>query len=220
MDKIELYYDHYKETFNLSKKAQIQRNKLFIWLCVLETFSFLMVVNPEKTVETFISGINTHFEINFLFGNTTVQTLLWILIAYTTVRYCQDVLYIERQYFYLYKIEEKISQESNTTIFNREGEEYLKKYPIVLNFIDLFYKMFCPMLFMSVNIVRIVQEWKNVTSISPFSILCDTMIFINIFIITWFYFFEIHSKLTTWCKNHIPLTCTIASALRRILKEI
>ena len=218
MDKIELYYDHYKETFKLSKKVQDRRDKLFIWLCILEALSFLMLINPEKILDTLISGINTHFEIEFLFGNTTVQTLLWILIAYTTVRYCQDVLYIERQYIYLDKIEKEISQESSMTSFDREGEEYLKEYPMVLNFVDLFYKMFCPILFMAINIVHIVREWKN--AILTLAILSDTMIFMAIFIITWFYFFEIHSKITKWCKDHIPFVRIIAIVLRRILKEV
>lgn len=87
-----------------------------------------------------------------------------------------------------------------------------------MNFIDLFYKMFSPILFEGINIVHIIQEWKNSTSI--LSIVCDTMIFIYIFIITWFYFFEIHSKIAKWCKNRIPLVGVITNVLRKILKEI
>lgn len=218
MDKIELYYDHYKETFNLSKQAQIRRNKLFVWLCTLEALSFLVMIKPEKTLETLAVGINTYFKVDFLFGNAILQTLLWIIVAYTTVRYCQDVLYIERQYCYIDKIEKELSRKCNTNIFNREGENYSKEYPIVLNFIDLFYKMFSPILFEGINIVHIIQEWKNSTSI--LSIVCDTMIFIYIFIITWFYFFEIHSKIAKWCKNRIPLVGVITNVLRKILKEI
>ena len=52
-------------------------------------------------------------------------------------------------------------------MFNREGEHYLKDYPIVLNLIDLFYKMFCPILFAVVNIAHIVKEWQNNTRTLP-----------------------------------------------------
>lgn len=82
MDKIELYYDHYKETFELSKQAQHRRNCLFVWLCVLEALSFLFLIKPDKAVEVFAAGINAHFETNLVFGNVVLQTLLWILIAY------------------------------------------------------------------------------------------------------------------------------------------
>ena len=137
MDKIELYYDHYKETFELSKQAQHRRNCLFVWLCVLEALSFLFLIKPDKAVEVFAAGINAHFETNLVFGNVVLQTLLWILIAYITVRYCQETLYVERQYPYMDKLEKEIAKESKTVLFEREGQGYLKEYPMVLNFIDL-----------------------------------------------------------------------------------
>ena len=41
MDALEMLYDHYKETFCLSKEAQARRNKSFIVLCILEAFTSL-----------------------------------------------------------------------------------------------------------------------------------------------------------------------------------
>lgn len=218
MDKIELYYDHYKETFELSKQAQHRRNCLFVWLCVLEALSFLFLIKPDKAVEVFAAGINAHFETNLVFGNVVLQTLLWILIAYITVRYCQETLYVERQYPYMDKLEKEIAKESETVLFEREGQGYLKEYPMVLNFIDLFYKLFCPVLFMGINITRIVREWQG-SSLS-IALVCDTAIFTEIFIVLWFYFFEIHSKITQWCKLHIPFVGRIAAFLRKVLKEV
>lgn len=218
MDKIELYYDHYKETFELSKQAQHRRNCLFVWLCVLEALSFLFLIKPDKAVEVFVAEINAHFETNLVFGNVILQTLLWILIAYITVIYCQETLYVERQYPYMDKLEKEIAKESKTVLFEREGQGYLNEYPMVLNFIDLFYKLFCPVLFMGINITRIVWEWKG-NSLS-IALACDTAIFTEIFIVSWFYFFEIHSKITKWCKLHIPLVGRIAAFLRKVLKEV
>lgn len=151
MDKIEFYYDHYKETCDLSKQAQNRRNRFFVWLCVLEALSFLFLIKPDKAVEVFVAGINSHFETNLVFGNTVLQTLLWIVIAYVTVRYCQETLYVERQYPYMNRLEKEIAKESGTALFERDGQGYLKEYPMVLNFIDLFYKMFCPALFMGIK---------------------------------------------------------------------
>lgn len=218
MDKLDLYYDYYKDTYDLSKQAQKSRNKMFVWLCILEALSFFLLVKPDKAIEMFTVGINTHFETDLVFGNVVLQTLLWVLIAYITVRYCQSMLYVERQYLYLKQLEKEISRESNSTLFNREGQEYVRDYPIVLNLIDLFYKMFCPILFMVINTVRIIKEW-NSTSLT-LALICDTVVFFVVFIITWFYFFEIHSKITAWCKKHILLINYIANVLHKILKEV
>lgn len=218
LDKIELYYDHYKETYELSKQAQSRRNGFFVWLCVLEALSFLFMIKPDEAVEVFAAGINAHFETNLVLGNAVFQTLLWILIAYIAVRYCQETLYVERQYPYMDQLEKEIAKESGTALFEREGQGYLKEYPMVLNLIDLFYKMFCPLLFLGINIARIVREWQC-GSLST-ALVCDTAIFAEIFIVVWFYFFEIHSKITAWCKLHIPLVGRIAKLLRKVLKEV
>ncbi|WP_288840945.1 hypothetical protein [uncultured Mitsuokella sp.] len=50
---IDLYYDHYKETYRLSKEAQVRRNKEFIIVCILETISFLMIGNKDFVMELF-----------------------------------------------------------------------------------------------------------------------------------------------------------------------
>ena len=52
------------------------------------------------------------------------------------------------------------------------------------------------------------------------ALICDTFIFIAIFIITWFYFFEIHSKTTDLLKKKLPLIAWIAKKLRKLLKNI
>ena len=158
MDNIDLLYDHYKDTYALSKQSQGHRNKLFVYLCVLEALSFLFLIRPDTALEVFAAGINAHFDTGLVFGNVILQTLLWILIAYVTVRYCQETLYVERLYPYLDKLEKVIMQESKTKIFEREGEAYQRDYPMVLNFIDLFYKMFCPEFSISTSSTKLFCE--------------------------------------------------------------
>ena len=51
MDALEVLYDHYKETFSLSKEAQGRRNKSFVILCVLEALSFFLLIRPEMAFE-------------------------------------------------------------------------------------------------------------------------------------------------------------------------
>lgn len=90
---------------------------------------------------------------------------------------------------------------------------------MVSNLIDLFYKMLMPIVFTVINVVRISKEWGR-NDISVMAQVVDTVLFAAIFIITWFYFFEIHSKITAFCKKHIPLVDKVAVLLRKILKEV
>lgn len=219
-DKLDTYYDHYKDTFTLSKTAQSRRNKYFVFLCLLEAISFMLIKNPELICGLLNDVSKNKLESVFQFSNTVLQTLVWILIAYVLVRYVQDVLYVERQYGYLSMLENKIGEllgeSDDHNIFTREGDHYLESYPIVLNLIDLFYKFFSPILFTAINVVHIVQEWKS--GVSSVALVADTAIFITIIIITWFYFFEIHGKIAKWFKNCKPIGW-MARLLRNWLKE-
>lgn len=114
MDILDVLYDHYKETFSLSKEAQGRRNKSFVILCVLEAVSFLLLIRPEMAFELILKGINKDIETPLQLSNTIIQTLIWLLIVYVMIRYIQDMLYIERQYTYLDKLEKEIS---NLTIY-------------------------------------------------------------------------------------------------------
>lgn len=133
MEALEMLYDHYKETFSLSKQAQARRNKSFIVLCALEAFLFFLLIRPEKAFKLILEGINKELDMTLQLSNTIIQTLLWLLIAYVMIRYIQDVLYIERQYIYLDSLEKEISNLSSIDIFMREGTNYQKDYPMVLN---------------------------------------------------------------------------------------
>lgn len=219
MNTLDVLYDHYKETFSLSKEAQGRRNKSFLILCILEAFSFLILIRPEKAFELILDGINIELDRSLQISNTIIQTLLWLLIAYVMIRYIQDMLYVERQYIYLDKLEKVISNNMAINIFTREGDHYLHNYPMVLNFIDLFYKMLMPIFFGVINIVRIYKEWKSVKGIT-IAIIADTVLCVAILIIIWFYFFEIHSKITAFCKKHIPFVDKMACSLRKLLKEV
>lgn len=219
MDVLEVLYDHYKETFSLSKEAQKRRNKSFVILCILEAISFLLLIRKKMAFELILKGINKGIEIPLQLSNTIIQTLLWLLIAYVMIRYIQDMLYIERQYIYLGKLEKEISNLTIVGIFSREGESYQENYPMVFNFIDLFYKMLMPILFGFINIVRIYEEWifsqESITAL-----ICDTILCVSIIIIVWFYFFEIHTKISEFFKKQIPFINVIANGLRKVLKAV
>ena len=218
-DKVDLLYSHYQETYNLCYESKNRRNKMFVLLCILESISFLTLIKPSETFNMLLNGINSSLGITLDIGNTLLQSLLWAMIVYVTIRYVQDTLYVERQYDYLDGLEKKIKEITNINVFDREGDNYSKDYPMVLNFIDLFYKMISPILFFSINLIHIIMEWQFASTIS-FSLVCDVIICISVLIILWFYFFEIHSKITEWSKRHCRVINWFAVKLRKILKEV
>ncbi|MCI8301035.1 MAG: hypothetical protein HFI69_11975 [Lachnospiraceae bacterium] len=218
MDASEIIYDHYKETDELRRNAQSKRDKNFVCVCILEAFSFFLLIEPEEALTIFLNGINSQLETSISLGLGVLQTLLWILVIYVTIQYIQAVLYVERSYRYQSKLEKELSQEIRKVI-SREGGTYTENYPMVSNFIDLFYKMFCPILFLVINSVHIYKEWIQMP-IFNFRLVCDTVLYVALFVILWFYFFEIHSKITNWCKMHIPGIKFIADKLRKLLKEV
>ena len=76
MKALEILYDHYKETFSLSKDAQARRNKSFVILSLLEAFSFLLLIRPEKAIAFFLAGINSELGLSLQLTNTIIQTLV------------------------------------------------------------------------------------------------------------------------------------------------
>lgn len=214
---LETYYDHYKETDAQNKVAQNRRNKCFILLCILEALLFLLSWNSGLVHSLLNDAVRKKLETSIHLSNNILQTLIWILIAYVLIRYVQDVLYVERQYIYLDLLEKKISEFLKDDLFSREVSNYLCNYPPVLNFVDLFYKFFCPVFFLAINIYHIIYEWKN--SYLHFSTICDTCIFCFVFVITWFYFFEIHKKIYSGFMKIKPIA-VLDQIIRRWLKEV
>ena len=104
----------------------------------------------------------------------------------------QHNTYIERQYAYIEELESSISKSLEGAKFDRESKNYLNEYPIVLDVIDIFYKWFAPILFITINISRIVIEWKE-RGISLATI-CDSAICSLIIIVSLFYILAIHPK--------------------------
>lgn len=121
-------------------------------------------------------------------GQMVIQTLLWILVLYVFMRYCQLNIYVERQYKYLSDIENELLE--NGLKISREGKNYNENYPVVLCVIDFLYKWFFPILFLGINVIRISTEicW-NTWSVS---IVCDLLIAIATVCLSISYILTLH----------------------------
>ena len=151
-----------------------------------------MIIQSDAAISVLSGMVIKYSESHIVLGSTILQTLLWVLVAYTLIRYVQHNTYIERQYAYIEELESSISKSLEGAKFDRESKNYLNEYPIVLDVIDIFYKWFAPILFITINISRIVIEWKERGI--RLATICDSAICSLIIIVSLFYILAIHPK--------------------------
>lgn len=191
MVKLDVLYDHYKDSFSLLQDSLKNRNKFTVLLFIIVFFQLLMAVSPDSIISLFIDIVNKMYEINISNQFMIIQCALWLLLLYFTMRYYQLSVYIERQYNYIYKIESDISLIININ-FDRESKNYLKSYPKMNNFIDFIYKWLFPTLYSIVILAKITVECM--TSSINLYLLFDGMIAIVCFVLTILYLTFLHAE--------------------------
>lgn len=191
--KLQILADHYKNTFDFLQKSLKTRDKLFLGvLCILILMLFQLYTPQEasKFISQFISSkLNITTQMNLLF----VQSIIWFSLLATTVKYFQSVVFIERQYNYIHQLEEQISEEYGKKAFTREGESYIKDYPIFLNWASFLYTIFFPLILLVISISKIINEIK-VLGFEPILIWFNGAIFIFLIISIILYLYVIHFK--------------------------
>lgn len=157
MKLIELYYDHYKDTFSNLQKSITKRNKLFSYLYLVLFISILFKVNASQSESIINSYTKYHLNLDMPYDFSIIQTFLRIVLLYLTLIYSQKVVYIERQYKYIHRLESIIKVKVKQ--FDREGFSYLNNYPLLLNVIHFFYNYILPSLYILSVFYLILLEW-------------------------------------------------------------
>lgn len=162
--KIELYYDHYKDTFN-NLKGYIQRRNYFtiLLLLLIATLSF-QITNPEKSLEI------TNILIKKNVGNITIDfdyitsillfTVLWIVIMYFQLNFL-----IEKHYNYIHEIETKLTENLKPFNILREGVNYLDHYPWLSFVVHRIYTILFPLVLILVVITKWFMEKKSLNGV-------------------------------------------------------
>lgn len=191
MDKSELLYDHYKETFIIIKDNLIQRNRFFVMVFGTMALQFLFAISPKSITSLLTTIIQNSYNIDISGQMVIIQCLLWLVLLYFTMRYYQSTIYIERQYNYIHLLEADIAVTMEIK-FDRESGNYLKKYPKMNDMIDIIYKWIFPIIYCLVICCKIISEGQNLSF--GFPIIFDIVIFICCFVLTILYLVFIHSK--------------------------
>lgn len=163
--KIEILYDHYKDTFENQKISLRKRNSYtLICLGIIALLSFQMY-NPNQSniisnelIKKNIGNITIDFS---YINNVLTFSLLWV-----TMMYYQINLHIERIYRYIQEVEEKLTNEMTPFEISREGKTYLDHYPWLSELVHKIYSIGFPLVLILVAIIKWTAE-KN-QFIEPF----------------------------------------------------
>jgi hypothetical protein len=164
--KIEILYDHYKDTFE-NQKSYLQKRNYYTWICLglIATLSFQMA-NPDESsvISTELIKKNIgDIKIDFSYINNVLTfTLLWVVIMYYQINFL-----IEKTYKYIQEIEGKLTKEMKPFEISREGKTYLDHYPWLSEVVHKIYSIGFPVTLICVSVIKWITEKKQL--VEPFS---------------------------------------------------
>lgn len=158
--KFTTLYSHYSNTFANIKESIKLRDKLTASILLVLIFLILCTFWPTDAITAF-SGMSEQklgFAVNIDVG--FLGSIIWLALLIVIVRYTQVVVYIERQYKYIHKIEEELHKHfDNNIVFTRESKSYLKDYPKFSNWVWILYMVIFPLIVGIIVLVKITSEW-------------------------------------------------------------
>lgn len=181
-------YDHYKDTCQTQHAACSLRNKFFLALLVLVFVLGAFTFDPqgcEKAAAAVLAG----YGFNLSVSGRVIQTLLWVGVLYTYIRYLQLMTTIERDYLYLNKLEHELKRQGCP--IDREGSDYSIGWPLLSKAIDLLYKRFFIALF---EVVLFTKAFAEGLTIDVFSLIDWAVLFLftTLTVLYWIYLREVN----------------------------
>lgn len=163
MDKLELLYDHYKETYEILTRQIKQRDRMFIISFIISCVLLLFAFDPAEYRNLLFGYIYNQFSVDLSNQFFVLQTFLWTVLLYVTLRYSQVFTNIERTYSYLNSLEEKI-RELTQVDFDREGGHYARHFSLPSKYANYIYKFIFPAVSISIAIIKIISEFYIFTA--------------------------------------------------------
>lgn len=176
-------YDHYKETNELCRNAQKQRDRYFLFMCIAIFALLMLSAYPAESVAMISEGIKEAAGFTLVVGLQVIQSFCWMLYLWVTLRYYQRSIYVERTYKYIDLLEKELG-------ITREGTAYAENYPAVLNVIHWVYQWFFPIMALCSTGAKIIWEHSATQSILFFGI--DAVVASLIALTTILYWAYIH----------------------------
>ena len=180
MDKIELLYDHYKETCEIQRTNLKIRNTAFVIVIIILGMLLLLSYSPDTIGAVILSILNHEYGIDAEIQFGLIQSLVCVVLLYSSMRYYQTTVYLERLYKYLHKVEDRLNTaiSDENIIIDREGRSYLSGYPQFNDTIDFMYKWLFPILYIVAIAIKIYTEKR-----CSLAYALDVVLFIGSFVL-------------------------------------
>lgn len=183
MESIDLYYDHYKDSFEHLKGYLKKRDNYTITLFILVIILSFQISEPHKSIKLADAFIQYEFKgitIDFKYINTVLLfALLWL-----TILYYQINLLIEKMYKYVHKIEQDLSSNGNYSI-SREGKSYLEDYPWLSYIVHRIYTILFPLLIIAIAGLKFYHEYEQnydllyIDTVAVFLIILSSILYLS-----------------------------------------
>ena len=159
-DRIQILYDHYKDTCVIIGEAVKRRDRAMLFAIVAAGFFALQAIFPGTADSALLQYLNFEFGLTQI-DLSVLGNLVWVLVLMFALRYFQLTVFVERQYAYLHQLEEKIDKALGGDILTREGKSYLAEYPWFSNWMSVLYTVIFTMLLLFVTVFKLVGEWRQ-----------------------------------------------------------
>lgn len=191
--KFQTLYDHYKESFSRVREYLGIRDRLLVMILIVVTVMMFQIFSPVESQNMISEFISNKIELNKNINFSFICSVIWFIVFALSIKYFQTVVYIERYYEYLHKLEGEISQHYKDGIFEREGKFYLNNYPLFSSWTSVVFTTIFPLLLLFVLSVKFYTE---LTYSSEFNLLLliDGIFCFFIVVSTVLYMVLIHLK--------------------------
>lgn len=191
--KLQILAEHYNSTYDTLLIKIRQREKFFLLVLVILIVKLFRIYTPEEAMLVITQLISSRLGVTAPLNFSFIESVIWFCLLAAVLRYFQSVVYIERQYDYIHKLEKRLNAHFENSAFTRESSSYLKNFPRFLNWVSFLYTVFFPILLMAIISCKVTYDFHLMGFKSLLSWF-NGLIFLAIITSTVLYLITIHRR--------------------------
>ncbi len=178
--------DHYRDTIHRLDDFLKRRERLLISVLVVVTLMLFQVYSPRSAVSAIGESLCHSLGLASAPDPTFIGTVIWFVLLGVVLRYFQIVVYVERQYAYIHRLEAGLNRHYDGPAFTREGASYLDDYPHLSKWSHSLYTYVFPVLLVLAASVRACTEISGAPGLRALLVL-DTLMWLAVVVSTVLY---------------------------------
>jgi hypothetical protein len=187
--QLEVLSQHYSETFELLRGDVAKRDRLFLYILIVIFILLLYMSAPDAMsalLDNFLKSRIGSEDKTPLIDVAFIGAILMLGLLSLSHTYFQTVLHVERQYNYVYQLEERLSQHFDELAFIREGKFYQGHRRKFSKWTKAIFWWLFPCLFLLFNVIWLIYLFTVSKAPITYKIV-DTLITASILTSLWFY---------------------------------